>query len=104
MKVLVTGGAGYIGSHTCVELMQAGHDVVILDNLCNSHAAGIGRIARIAGRTPEFTNADVRDLGALRKVFTRHRFAAIIPFAGLKGGGRALEKPIEDYAKNAHGA
>jgi len=103
MKVLVTGGAGYIGSHTCVELMQAGHDVVILDNLCNSYAAAIGRIARIAGRTPEFTNADVRDLGALRKVFTRHRFDAVIHFAGLKAVGESVEKPIEYYDNNVQG-
>ena len=61
MKVLVTGGAGYIGSHTCVELMQAGHEVVIFDNLCNSHRAVLARIARIVGKTPEFAEADIRD-------------------------------------------
>jgi len=104
MKVLVTGGAGYIGSHTCVELVQAGHDVVIFDSLCNSHRAVIGRIARIAGRMPEFAQADVRDSDALRDVFTRHRFDAVIHFAGLKAVAESVEKPIEYYDNNVQGA
>ncbi len=104
MKVLVTGGAGYIGSHTCVELMQAGHEVFIFDNFSSSHAAAIGRIARIVGRTPEFTKADVRDSGALREVFVRHRFDAVIHFAGLKAVGESVEKPIEYYDNNVQGA
>jgi len=104
MKVLVTGGAGYIGSHTCVELKQAGHEVVIFDNLSGSHVAAIGRIARIVGRTPEFTKADVRDSGALREVFARHRFDAVIHFAGLKAVGESVEKPIEYYDNNVQGA
>ena len=104
MKVLVTGGAGYIGSHTCVELMQAGHESVIFDNLCNSHRAVLGRIARIVGRTPEFTNADVRDRAAVREVFARHRFDAVIHFAGLKAVGESVEKPIEYYDNNVQGA
>src|SRR5882762_4770869 len=104
MKVLVTGGAGYIGSHACVELMQAGHEVVIFDNLCNSHRAVIGRIARIAGRTPEFAQADVRDSDALRDIFSRHQFDAVIHFAGLKAVGESVEKPIEYYDNNVQGA
>src|SRR6266481_647385 len=104
MKVLVTGGAGYIGSHTCVELMQAGHEVFIFDNFSSSHAAAIGRIARIVGRTPEFTKADVRDSGALRDVLARHRFDAVIHFAGLKAVGESVEKPIEYYDNNVQGA
>jgi len=104
MKILVTGGAGYIGSHTCVELMQAGHEVVIFDNLCNSHRAVIGRIARIAGGTPEFAQADVRDSDALRDVFSRHRFDAVIHFAGLKAVGESVQKPIEYYDNNVQGA
>ena len=104
MKVLVTGGAGYIGSHTCVELMQTGHEVVILDNLCNSHSAVLGRIARIVGKTPEFARADVRDPGALREVFVRNRFDAVIHFAGLKAVGESVEKPIEYYDNNVQGA
>ena len=104
MKVLITGGTGYIGSHTCVELMGAGHEVVILDNLCNSHIAVIGRIAQIAGKTPEFANADVRDAVAVRDVFSRHRFDAVIHFAGLKAVGESVEKPIEYYDNNVQGA
>ncbi|MGC2518253.1 MAG: UDP-glucose 4-epimerase GalE [Burkholderiales bacterium] len=104
MKVLVTGGAGFIGSHTCVELMQAGHEVVIFDNLCNSHGAVIKRVARIAGRTPAFVKADVRDPGVLRDVFARHRFDAVIHFAGLKAVGESVEKPIEYYDNNVQGA
>ena len=104
MKVLVTGGAGYIGSHTCVELMQAGHEVVVLDNLCNSHTAVLERIARIVGRSPEFARADVRDTGALREVLVRNRFDAVIHFAGLKAVGESIEKPIEYYDNNVQGA
>jgi len=104
MKVLVTGGAGYIGSHTCVELMQAGHEAVIVDNLCNSHRTVIGRIARIVGKAPEFVEADVRDLDALRNVFAGHRFNAVIHFAGLKAVGESVEKPIEYYDNNVQGA
>lgn len=104
MKVLVTGGAGYIGSHTCVELLQAGHEVVIVDNLCNSHRAVIGRIARIFGRAPDFAEADVRDLDALRGVLSRKRFDAVIHFAGLKAVGESVEKPIEYYDNNVQGA
>src|SRR5256885_3545342 len=97
MKVLVTGGAGYIGSHTCVELMQAGHEVIIFDNLCNSHRAVIGRIARIAGRTPQVAPADVREPGALRDAFSRPRFDALIHFPRLKAVGETGGKPIQDY-------
>jgi UDP-glucose 4-epimerase len=104
MKVLVTGGAGYIGSHTCVELMQAGHEVVVLDNLCNSHATVLGRIARIVGRAPEFSRVDVRDAAALRDTFARHRFDAVIHFAGLKAVGESVEKPIEYYENNVQGS
>lgn len=104
MKVLVTGGAGYIGSHTCVELMQAGHEVVVLDNLRNSHAAVLERIARIAGRAPGFDRVDVRDTSALREVFARHRFDAVIHFAGLKAVGESVAKPMEYYDNNVQGA
>ena len=103
MKVLVTGGTGYIGSHTCVELMRAGHEVVVFDNLGNSHRAVIVRIARIVGKTPEFVEADVRDQDALRDLFASHRFDAAIHFAGLKAAGESAEKPIEYYDNNVHG-
>jgi UDP-glucose 4-epimerase len=104
MKVLVTGGAGFIGSHTCVELMQAGHEVVVFDNFCNSHPAVIGRIARIVGKTPEVEREDVRDAGALRDVLNRRRFDAVIHFAGLKAVGESVEKPLEYYDNNVQGA
>ena len=104
MRVLVTGGTGYIGSHTCVELMQAGYEVVILDNLCNSHIAVVDRIAQIAGRTPEFVKADCRDPVAAREVFSRHRFDAVVHFAGLKAVGESVEKPVEYYDNNVHGS
>jgi UDP-glucose 4-epimerase len=104
MNVLVTGGAGYIGSHACVELIQAGHEVMVLDNLSNGHAAVLQRIARIAGRTPDFAKTDVRDTGALREVFARHRFDAVIHFAGLKAVGESVEKPLEYYDNNVQGA
>lgn len=103
MKVLVTGGTGYIGSHTCVELMRAGHEVVIFDNLGNSHRAVIVRIARIVGKTPEFVEADVRDHDALRELFAKHRFDAAIHFAGLKAVCESSKKPIEYYDTNVHG-
>src|SRR5882672_363363 len=104
MKVLVTGGAGYIGSHTCVELMQAGFEVIVLDNLCNSHAAALERVARVAGRRADFEKADVRDTGALSRIFARHRFDAVIHFAGLKAVGESVEKPLEYYDNNVQGA
>ena len=104
MKVLVTGGAGYIGSHTCVELMLAGHDVVVVDNLCNSHSVVLERISRIVGRPAEFARADVRDAEALSGVFARHRFDAVIHFAGLKAVGESFEKPLEYYDNNVQGA
>lgn len=103
MKVLVTGGVGYIGSHACVELMQADCEVVVFDNLCNSHSVVLGRIARIVGKAPELVRADIRDLGALREVLARHNFDAVIHFAGLKAVGESVEKPIEYYENNVQG-
>jgi len=104
MNVLVTGGAGYIGSHTCVELMQAGFGVIVLDNLSNSHAVALERVARIVGRRPGFEKADVRDIAALRDCFARHAFDAVIHFAGLKAVGESVEKPLEYYDNNVQGA
>jgi UDP-glucose 4-epimerase len=104
MKVLITGGAGYIGSHTCVEFMRAGYEVVIFDNLSNSHMGVIGRIARIAGRAPEFLHGDVRDQRILGEVFARHQFGAVIHFAGLKAVGESLERPVEYYDNNVQGS
>ena len=82
-SILITGGAGYIGSHTAVELLQAGHAVVIVDNLCNSSVRVIERIARLGGRAPHFVQADVRDGAALDQVFAQHHITGVVHFAGL---------------------
>ncbi len=100
MKVLVTGGAGYIGSHTCVELMAAGHDVVIVDDLSNSHPAVIERIARIAGRRPDFVQGQVQAAGVLEQVFERHRVDAAVHFAAFKAVGESVARPLDYYENN----
>lgn len=104
MKILVTGGAGYIGSHTCVELLQAGHSVSILDNFCNSSPVVIDRLSAIAGRAPELVRADIRDRVALERVFTDNRFDAVIHFAGLKAVGESVSEPIRYYENNVAGS
>jgi len=98
--ILVTGGAGYIGSHTAVELMATGHDVVIVDNLVNSKREAVRRIERIVGREVPFYEIDVRDEAALAKVFDAHRIGAAIHFAALKAVGESVAKPIEYYRNN----
>jgi UDP-glucose 4-epimerase len=102
--ILVTGGAGYIGSHTVVELMALGHEVVIIDNLCNSKASVVDRIARIAGRRAGFAQADIRDRRALRRLFAQHRFDAVMHFAGLKAVGESVQKPLSYYDGNVSGS
>ena len=104
MAILVTGGTGYIGSHTAVELMAAGHDVFIIDNLCNSKASVLDRIERIAGRRPAFVQVDIRDRPALRALFSGHRFDAVIHFAGLKSVGQSVSKPLEYFDNNVSGS
>lgn len=100
MKVLVTGGAGYIGSHTVIELLEAGHDVVIVDNLSNSSSAAIDRIKEITGKIPEFYEFDLRDKKKLNVLFARHALDAVIHFAGLKAVGESVEKPLLYYQNN----
>ena len=102
--LLVTGGAGYIGSHTVVELMAAGHQVFILDNLCNSKASVLERIERIAGRRPGFAQVDIRERVALRRLFADHRFDAVIHCAGLKAVGESVAKPFLYYDNNVSGS
>ncbi len=102
--VLVTGGAGYIGSHACVELLRAGHEVIVFDNLCNSKAGVIDRIAQIAGRRPVFIAGDIRDREALERVFTDHAIAAVLHFAGLKSVGESVAQPLEYYDNNVYGS
>jgi UDP-glucose 4-epimerase len=103
MAILVTGGAGYIGSHTCVELLAAGYELVVVDNLCNSKAAALDRVSFIAGKELSFYQADIRDREALREVFQRHRVEAVVHFAGLKAVGDSVAQPLCYYDNNVLG-
>ena len=103
MRVLVTGGAGYIGSHTCVELLDAGHQVVVVDNLCNSSSESLRRVVEITGKRLAFVKADLRDRDALREVFREHGIDAVIHFAGLKAVGESTQIPLEYYENNISG-
>jgi UDP-glucose 4-epimerase len=102
-SVLVTGGAGFIGSHACVELALAGYDVAVLDNLANSRRSVIDRVGRIVGRPLAFFEGDVRDPGLLRTVFANRRFAAVVHFAGLKAVGESVSQPQRYYENNVGG-
>ena len=104
MRVLVTGGAGYIGSHTCVELLKAGHEVFVIDNLCNGHEAAIKRVRVITNCELQFTNADIRDANALDKIFNKFKPEAVIHFAGLKAVGESVADPIKYYDVNVGGS
>lgn len=103
MSILVTGGAGYIGSHTCVELIEQGHDVVIVDSLVNSSVEAVSRIGQICNREPVFCKVDIRDRAALTRVFENHEITAVIHFAGLKAVGESVEKPLHYYQNNIAG-
>ena len=103
MKILVTGGAGYIGSHTVVELLNQGFDVVILDNVANSNEIVVKRIEEITGKTPKFYKASITDKNMLRSLFEKENIDAVIHFAALKAVGESLEKPIEYYNVNIVG-
>ncbi|MCU6377719.1 UDP-glucose 4-epimerase GalE [Morganella morganii] len=103
MEILVTGGMGYIGSHTCVQLMNAGMTPVIVDNLCNANAKVLARITAITGKEPVFYQGDIRDEAFLDSVFAKHRIDAVIHFAGLKAVGESVEKPVEYYDNNING-
>ncbi len=103
-QILVTGGAGYIGSHTVVQLLEAGAQVIVLDNLCNSKREVINRIEKIAGRRPEFLVGDIRDRALLRSVFNNHQIESVIHFAGLKAVGESVQKPLEYYDNNVSGS
>ncbi|MDA5133046.1 UDP-glucose 4-epimerase GalE [Psychrobacter sp. ANT_H3] len=102
-KILVTGGAGYIGSHTCIALHQAGYDIVIYDNLSNSSREAINRVSTLIGQTIEFIEGDIRDTELLRQVFTEHEFFGVIHFAGLKAVGESVAKPLLYYNNNVSG-
>ena len=104
MTILVTGGAGYIGSHTVVQLLDAGHEVLVLDNLCNSKATVIDRIEKIAGKRPHFIQGDVRDRALLQKLFAKFAITAVIHFAGLKSVAECSVKPLLYYDNNVSGS
>lgn len=100
MTILVTGGAGYIGSHTCIELLENGFEVIVVDNLCNSSEDSIKRVEKITGKSLTFYNIDLRDKLALETVFANEKIDAVIHFAGLKAVGESVHKPLEYYDNN----
>ena len=100
MKILVTGGAGFIGSHTCVELLEVGHDVVILDDLSNASGTVIDKIETITGKRPAFYQADAKDRAVLHEIFTAHRIDAVVHFAGFKAVGESCHIPLAYYRNN----
>ncbi|MDG0872777.1 UDP-glucose 4-epimerase GalE [Paenibacillus thiaminolyticus] len=100
MAILITGGAGYIGSHTCVEMLEAGYDIVVLDNFSNSHPEAIRRISDITGKGFAFYEADLLDEQRLNRIFEGHRIDAVIHFAGLKAVGESVQVPLEYYHTN----
>ncbi len=93
MNVLVTGGAGYIGSHTCLELLNKGHDVVVIDNLCNSSPESLNRVQDLTGKSLKFYEGDVRDEALLTRIFAENDIGCVIHFAGLKAVGESVAKP-----------
>ena len=103
MNILLTGGAGYIGSHTAVVLSEAGHEVVLLDNFCNSRKSVLERLQKIAGKALPCVECDVRDTALVAKALQDYKIDAVIHFAGLKAVGESVEKPIDYYANNVQG-
>ena len=103
MRILVTGGAGYIGSHTCVELLDAGYEVVVVDNLYNASEKALERVESITGKKVTFYNADIRDAKAMNAIFAKENVQAVIHFAGLKAVGESVAKPVEYYDNNING-
>lgn len=102
-KILVTGGAGFIGSHTCVELLESGYEVIIMDNLCNSKEESVHRIEQIIGKKVKFYKTDMLDLDGIAEIFEKNEISAVIHFAGLKAVGESVEKPLEYYHNNITG-
>ena len=100
MQILVTGGAGYIGSHTCVELLNSGYDVIVVDNLCNSNPESLNRVKELTGKAVKFYKGDVRDEKLLHNIFSENDIACVIHFAGLKAVGESVEKPLMYYDNN----
>ena len=103
MSILVTGGAGYIGSHTCIELLNAGYEVVVLDNLYNSSEKALERVEQITGKKVTFYKADILDKEAMNEIFDKEDIDSVIHFAGLKAVGESVAKPLEYYHNNMTG-
>lgn len=103
-KILVTGGAGYIGSHTCVELLHAGHEVIVFDNLCNSSKVALERVQILTNKSLDFIQGDIRDACALDQVFSDYKIDAVIHFAGLKAVGESQKIPLEYFDNNISGS
>ena len=103
MAILVTGGAGFIGSHTCVELLNAGYEVIVVDNLCNSSQESLRRVEKITGKSVKFYEADIRDTDTLNQIFDKESVECVIHFAGLKAVGESVAKPLEYYDNNISG-
>jgi len=103
VSILVTGGAGYIGSHTCVELLQAGHQVVVFDNFSNSHPEALNRVEQLTGRAPVLVQGDIRDQDAVEAALRQHGCTAVVHFAGLKAVGESVEQPLRYYDNNVVG-
>ena len=103
MRILVTGGAGFIGSHTVVELQEAGHEAIVLDNLSNSSEKSLARVEAITGKKVPFYKADILDREALEEIFSKEQIDAVIHFAGLKAVGESVAKPWEYYENNIAG-
>ena len=103
MRILVTGGAGYIGSHTCLELLNQGHEVVVFDNLSNSSEESLRRVKKLTGKDIVFYKADMLDRDALESIFEKEKIDAVIHFAGLKAVGESVAKPLEYYYNNITG-
>ena len=103
MSILVTGGAGYIGSHTCIELLNAGYEIVVVDNFYNSKKESLNRIAELSGKQFAFYECDIRDAEGMDKIFKNEKIDAVIHFAGLKAVGESCQKPVEYYDNNIGG-
>jgi len=103
MKILVTGGAGYIGSHTCIELLNSGYEVVVVDNLCNASKESLYRVQEITGKKLKFYQADINNKRKMNKIFSKEDIFAVIHFAGLKAVGESVEKPLEYFINNISG-
>ncbi len=103
MSILITGGCGYIGSHTCIELLSSGHDIVVLDNFYNSDIEALNRVKELSGKEFPFYECDIRDAEGLRRIFRENDIDVVIHFAGLKAVGESVEKPLEYFDNNVNG-